>query len=230
MVDPTEYRIEPDLSLAPPPVCPALIWAEGIAAPTPTESPSPHLLDLLDRVRAGGEGFVPPEVRQRVRAMLRYGKYKPSGRSKPASEFLLRAALADSFPLVNGPVDANNTVSLESGFPGSIFDAGLSGRRLRMRRGVAGESYVFNPSGQSIDLQDLLLVCRLAGQRWEPCGNPVKDSMATKIGPTTKDVIAVLYVPPDEPRDSIERWARGFADLLGDRCDAARVGHRVGFD
>jgi len=144
----------------------------------------------------------PLEVRQRVRKMLRHGKYKPAGRSKPASEFLLRAALSESFPLINEPVDVNNAVSLESGFPGSIFDADISGRHLLIRRGLPNEQYVFNPSGQTIDLQDLLLVSRKTETGWEPCGNPVKDAMITKISADTVNVVAVLYAPIDEPISS----------------------------
>ena len=224
------YRLVSDPSLTPSPVLPALIWAEGIEPPAPTEEMPDALAELLARVRSTGEAFVPQETRQRIRGMLRHGKYKPSGRGKPASEFLLRAAPAGDFPVVNGPVDANNLVSLESGFPGSIFDAALSGQRLLLRRGVPGESYLFNPSGQSIDLEDLLLVCRFTAGAWEPCGNPVKDSMETKIRPETRDVIAVLYAPADEPLDSVERWAGRYAELLVRHCGADRVGQRVGFD
>ena len=226
----SEYRLWADPSLDPSPLRPALIWAEGIDPPTPTEDPHPALAEVVERVQAAGEEFVPAEMRRRVRGMLRYGKYKPSGRSKPASEFLLRAALGGTFPRVNGPVDVNNLVSLESGLPGSIFDSTLSGRVLRLRRGRPGESYVFNPSGQSIDLADLLLVCRETDEGWTPCGNPVKDSMATKIRSETRDVVAVLYAPADEPEPSVERWATRFADLLEDHCGARAVGVRVGFD
>ncbi len=225
-----EYRLESAPSLVPLPVVPALIWAEGVEPPAPTETVPEVLEDLLTRVQSIGEEFVPTEMRQRVRKMLRHGKYKPSGRSKPASEFLLRAAHDESFPLVNAPVDVNNIVSLESGFPGSIFDTALSGRHLLVRRGAPGESYVFNPSGQSIDLQDLLLVCRRTEGGWEPCGNPVKDSMATKIRPETRDVIAVLYAPADEPLDLVEQRAGRYADLLKTHCGAASAGFRVGFD
>ena len=226
----TEYRLESAPSLVPLPVVPALIWAEEIESPAPTETMSDVLGNLLQRVQLDGEEFVPSEMRQRVRKMLRHGKYKPSGRGKPASEFLLREALAESFPLVNAPVDMNNIVSLESGLPGSIFDATVSGRYLLLRRGAPGESYAFNPSGQSIDLQDLLLVCRRVGDVWEPCGNPVKDSMATKIRPETRGVVAVLYAPADEPLQSVERWAARYAELLEHFCGADRVGYRIGFD
>ena len=226
----TGYRLVSGPSLDPAPVLPALIWAEGIEPPSPTVEAPGALVDLLSRVRSAGEAFVPAEMRRRVRGMLRHGRYKPSGRGKPASEFLLRAALAGDFPLVNAPVDANNLVSLESGLPGSIFDVARSGRQLLLRRGAPGESYVFNPSGQSIELEDLLLVCRFTAAAWEPCGNPVKDSMETKIGPETRDVIAVLYAPADEPVESVERWAARYAEWLGHLGGAETAGFRVGFD
>lgn len=216
----SKYELVLDPTLDPRPVSPALIWAEQITM-SDSESAFEDLEKILDHVATTGEEAVPTEVRKRVRAILRHGKYKPSGRGKPASEFLLKAALGGDFPLINGPVDVNNTISLESGFPASIFDAERSGRRLRLRRGIEGESYVFNPSGQLIDLQDLLVVCR---EDDVPCGNPVKDSMDTKTHDGTCDVIAVLYAPADEPEESVRRWAERFAELLGLHCHAARTG------
>jgi len=221
------YRLEIDPSLDPSPVLPALIWAEGIAAPLPTEEAPAFLTEILTQAAVAGEEFVPTALRKRVRKMLRHGKYHASGRGKPASEFLLRAALAGSFPLVNGPVNVNNTISLVSGLPGTIFDADLSGTHLLLRRGRPEESYTFNRSGQTIDLQDLLLVCRRVGEAWEPCGNPVKDAMSTKIHPETERVIAVLYAPMDEPVSSLEGWAARYADLLKVHCAAEAVGFKV---
>ncbi|MCX6095069.1 MAG: phenylalanine--tRNA ligase beta subunit-related protein [Candidatus Bipolaricaulota bacterium] len=220
------YSIGLDPGLSPPPVLPGLVWAEGVRV-LPSASPPPFLADILARVREAGEGFVPQAVRDEVRAMLRFGRYKPSGRGKPASEFLLRAALGGEFPLVNGPVDVNNAVSLESGLPGSIFDADLSGRDLQLRRGEPGESYVFNPSGQAIDLEDLLVVCRRVGDVWQPCGNPVKDSMATKIHAGTTNVVAVLYAPASESASALGRWCERYAELLSSHCGAKRAGFRV---
>jgi len=221
------YHLEIDAALAPCPATFGLIWAEGIRPPTTPSDPPAFLEPLLSAALNTGDEYVPLEVRQRVRKMLRHGKYKPSGRSKPASEFLLRAALSESFPIVNGPVDVNNAISLESGFPGSIFDAALSGRHLLIRRGLPDEEYVFNPSGQMIDLQDLLLVCRKTNAGWEPCGNPVKDAMTTKISADTVGVIAVLYAPLDEPISSVEDWSRRYAATLAEHCDASESGYEV---
>jgi DNA/RNA-binding domain of Phe-tRNA-synthetase-like protein len=203
------------------------VWAEGIAPPTLTDAVPSFILELVARAQREGDLFVPEEMRRRVRQIFRHGKYKPSGRSKPASEFLLRAAIDGSFPLVNGPVDVNNAISLESGLPGSIFDVALSGSHLLLRRGLADEAYVFNPSGQTIDLEDLLVVCRKTPGGWEPCGNAVKDSMSTKIRPETRDVVAVLYAPIDEPVEGLETWAAKFAELLSAHCEAERSGFHV---
>ncbi|MFC2095696.1 hypothetical protein ACFLSW_04585 [Candidatus Bipolaricaulota bacterium] len=221
------YRLEIDATLSPCPSVLGLVWAEGIHPPEETSAPPEFLTPLLSAAIETGEEYVPLQIRQRVRTVLRHGKYKPSGRGKPASEFLLRAALSESFPLVNGPVDVNNAISLESGFPGSIFDADISGRHLLIRRGFPEEEYVFNPSGQTIDLQDLLLVCRKTDGGWEPCGNPVKDAMITKISADTTTVIAVLYAPIDEPILSVENWTRRYAATLAAHCGASDSGYKV---
>jgi DNA/RNA-binding domain of Phe-tRNA-synthetase-like protein len=201
----------------------AIVWGLDMPDCSKAESEPPYISELLKRVRAAGETFIPPARKAAVRGMLRFGKYKPTGRGKPSSEYLLAAAL-NEFPLVNAPVDVNNAVSLECGFPASIFDLQLSGPELFIRRGIAGESYVFNPSGQIIDVEDLLCVCRKDADAWSPCGNPVKDSMATKTKESTRHVAAVIYAPATEPVSDLDAAASRFAALLGSECRAAQTG------
>ena len=223
MTDPTPFRLTLDVRVAGS-CFPVLIWAEGIDAPDACSRPT-----LLDDVLANakqGRSLVSSAVQQEVRAMLRHGKYKPSGRGKPASEFLLHAASRGEFPLVHGPVDANNAISLASGLPGSIFDADLTGSRLFLRYGLSGETYLFNPSGQSIDLEDLVVVCRAGAGGWKPCGNPVKDSMATKVRADTRNVIGILYAPRSLGTAFAMLWAERFAELLAVSCRARAVGFR----
>jgi DNA/RNA-binding domain of Phe-tRNA-synthetase-like protein len=216
-----------DPRLEPRTVRAALIWADNLPGCPKTTLMPAYISELLQRVRAAGEAFLPAERKAWVRGMLRFGKYKPAGRSKPSSEYLLGAALDNDFPLVNGPVDVNNAVSLEWGYPASLFDLELSGGDLLLRRGRAGESYVFNLSGQIIDLEDLLCVCRNEAGNWLPCGNPVKDAMATKIRESTRSMAAVVYAPSSEPRASLEAAAARFAELLSFECCAAETGWRV---
>jgi len=206
------------------PVRVALVWGLGLPGCPRTATFPAYLSDLLAKVRSAGEKFWAPGRKQAVRAMLRFGSYKPSGRSKPSSEYLFAAALAHEFPLVNPPVDVNNAVSLQWGFPASIFDLELCSPALLLRRGMAGESYVFNQSGQSIDLEDLICVCRAESGVWVPFGNPVKDSVATKVKDSTRNVIAVIYAPAAEPITDLEGAAAHFAELLAMECGASAGG------
>ncbi len=205
----------------------ALVWGMNIPNCPKTVSLPPYISALLEKVRSAGETFLPLERKRAVRAMLRFGSYKPSGRSKPSSEYLLGAALSNEFPLVNPPVDANNAVSLQWGYPASIFDLDLCGPVLLLRRGKAGESYVFNQSGQSINLEDLICICRADGEAWIPCGNPVKDAMVTKITHHTRNVVAVIYAPYVEPVEDLQSAAKRLAELLGSECAAQQTGWRL---
>lgn len=136
--------------------------------------------------------------RAEVRDILRFGKYKPTGRGKPASEYLARAAREGQFPRINGLVDALNLVSLTSALPISLIDLdGAQSTTFRLRRGRPGESYVFNQTGQTIELHDLLLVAALPEDR--PLANPVKDSMQSKIKDHTRRALAVIYAPKGDP-------------------------------
>src|SRR5207244_5660329 len=95
-------------------------------------------------------------TRDAIRKLLRHGGFKPAGRSKPASEYLVKAVGEGKLGSINVAVDACNVVSLHSGLPISVVD--LDRARPPLRIGVAptGASYVFNASGQTIDLAGLL--------------------------------------------------------------------------
>ena len=210
----------------------ALVWGFGLPGCPEALSPGASLLDLVGRVRRAGEAFLTPERKAAVRNMLRHGKYKPAGRSKPSSEYLLAAALEGDpplggFPLVNGPVNANNEVSLEWGYPASVFDLAKTGSEFLLRRGLAGEAFVFNRSGQTIDLEDLVVVCGRASGSWEPCGNPVKDSLSSKVFGEARDVAAIVYAPVAEPEETLAACGARYAELLRVDCGAAASGYLV---
>lgn len=162
------------------------------AAPGGVEGLDLALRDAFTEARTRSDAA--PVVAE-VRGLLRYGKYKPTGRGKPASEYLLNAAREDRFPRISTLVDINNLVSLRSLLPISLVDIDRAETvRFSVRRGRPGESYVFNAAGQVIDLEDLLLTSRLPEDR--PCANPVKDSMDTKLTEISRTVLAVLYATP----------------------------------
>ncbi|MBC8073702.1 MAG: hypothetical protein IAG13_35600, partial [Deltaproteobacteria bacterium] len=86
-------------------------------------------------------------VRTGVRKLLRHGGYKPSGRGKPASEYLLGAAAEGTLGSINLAVDLCNAVSLHTGLPISVVD--LDRARAPLSAAIADDdaSYVFNASG-----------------------------------------------------------------------------------
>jgi DNA/RNA-binding domain of Phe-tRNA-synthetase-like protein len=89
---------------------------------------------------------------------------------------------------------------------------------------VRGESYEFNQSGQTIEVEDLLCVCRGVEGRWMPCGNPVKDSMETKVISSTTGVVAVIFAPRDDTLRDLQAAAELYAELLSSHCRAREPG------
>ncbi|HMI91950.1 MAG TPA: hypothetical protein VK509_11330, partial [Polyangiales bacterium] len=86
------------------------------AAPTPAWLAALLTLDAEAPLR-------PDEtVRANIRDLLRHGGYKPTGRGKPASEYLVRAAAEGALGSINAAVDVCNAVSLHSGLPISVVD------------------------------------------------------------------------------------------------------------
>ena len=59
---------------------------------------------------------------------------------------------------------------------------------------------------------------------WEPCGNPVKDAMATKVFEDARDIAAILYAPARESAAPLEACAARFAELLRTECGAIESG------
>ncbi|MCK6545246.1 hypothetical protein L6R52_05210 [Myxococcota bacterium] len=182
------------VSLAAPKLAVGLVVARGCATTPAPDALARAIDDELTAAKARSAAGGVEVITGPVRDMLRHGKYKPTGRGKPASEYLDRSAVEDRFPRINNLVDINNLISLRTLLPISLVDLGRAARdRFVVRHGRAGESYVFNSAGQVIELADLLLVARLPED--EPCANPVKDSMATKLNDASTDVMSVLYAP-----------------------------------
>jgi DNA/RNA-binding domain of Phe-tRNA-synthetase-like protein len=169
--------------------------------------------------RRASEDFPPAGIKDAVRGMLRAGGFKPAGRQKPASEYLAQAAREGRFPAINGPVDCNNLLSLETGLPISLLDADELGGGSIVRICGAGESYVFNASGQEMDLSGLLCVCAADGT---PLGNPVKDSMRGKLKDGTRRLAGFIYAPLGVySPGTLSALGERFAGMLRDHCGAA---------
>jgi DNA/RNA-binding domain of Phe-tRNA-synthetase-like protein len=147
-------------------------------------------------------------VKTAVRDLLRHGGFKPAGRSKPASEYLA----GTSVPRINAAVDACNLVSLHAGLPISLVDLDKVDGALRIAIAPAGTSYVFNPSGQTIDASGL--VCLFDAQG--PTGTPVKDAQRTKTHDGTRATLSIVWGTTALPgrTASATRWYRELLDAI----------------
>jgi DNA/RNA-binding domain of Phe-tRNA-synthetase-like protein len=203
-----------EISVEPHPLLRVAAFATRFPRPL-AEVPSPDgLLHLL------ADGAAVPvrrdeTLRSAVRDMLRQGGYRPTGRGKPASEYLVRAAAAGALNPINLAVDTCNAVSLHSGFPVSVVDLGLATAPFRVATAPAGAAYVFNPSGQEIDLGGLVCLWDSAGA----CANAVRDAQRTKTHPETVSTLSVIWgAAAHETRlREAERWYRALLEDAGAR-------------
>jgi DNA/RNA-binding domain of Phe-tRNA-synthetase-like protein len=194
------------------PLLRAVTFATTFPAPLGDLATPPAVLDAL-RIDAPAPLTRDEALRTAVRDLLRHGGYKPTGRGKPASEYLVRAASEGALGAINLAVDACNGVSLHSGFPISVVD--LDRARGPFRIGIAppGTSYVFNASGQEIDVAGLLCLWDAAG----PCANAVRDAQRTKTSATTRATLSVIWGCEgfEDRLAKAERWYRSVLEGAG---------------
>jgi DNA/RNA-binding domain of Phe-tRNA-synthetase-like protein len=179
--------------------------------------PSPPGLTALLAENAAAPMASDDAVRETVRALLRQGGFKPTGRSKPASEYLLKAAREGTLSSINLAVDACNVVSLHSGLPISVVDLDRVREPLRVGIAPPGASYIFNASGQTIDLGGLLCLFDAEG----PCANAVKDSQRTKTGAETRRTLSLIWGTSALPgrTEAAVDWYRRLLEQHGAKTD-----------
>lgn len=128
-----------------------------------------------------------------IRNMLRFGGFKPTGRNKPASEYIINNAINNNFPYIYNAVDINNLISLLYFLPVSTIDAGKTNKDFSIKEGKKDEEYIFNQSGQIIDIEGLITVY----DGTVPIANPIKDSQLTKLSEDTKEIAVFIYSSKD---------------------------------
>jgi DNA/RNA-binding domain of Phe-tRNA-synthetase-like protein len=191
------------------------IYATQVRPTEPLELLETHLAETLAK-RSHAE-LEPTEdaLRMAARDMLRFQSYKPTGRAKPASEYLIRTAQEDNFPRINTLVDINNYISMKYILPISLWDVNKAGsEEFVFRPGFDGEEYVFNPTGQTISVTDLMTGFRVMDGREEPIVNPVKDSMLTKTDASTSRIGVAIYFPANSDESILNQALTEFAELL----------------
>ncbi len=193
-------------------------FTTGFAEPLGSTPTPPWLLELL-RFDTGSPFPRDEALRTTVRDMLRHGGYKPTGRGKPASEYLLRAASDGSLTSINLAVDACNTVSLHSGFPISVVDLERARAPFRIAIALEGARYPFNASGQEIDLAGMVCLFDAEG----PCANAVRDAQRTKTSADTRRTLSVVWgaVGFEARLRETTRWYRDLLERAGARTEDA---------
>ena len=207
-----------NVTLDPHPSAHVALFETIFPAPLGSIDSPAWLRDLL-RLDAEAPLSADDETRRAIRDVLRHGGYKPTGRGKPASEYLVRAAADGTLSSINAAVDLCNVVSLHSGLPISLVDLDLATAPLRIAIAGAGESYPFNASGQEIALDGLLCLHDAHG----PCANGVKDSQRTKTGAATRRTLSVIWGAASL-RSRTERTIGWYLELtakLGARTEGA---------
>ncbi len=187
-------------------------WVAHFPQPL-SASESPDWLQALLKPDAATPVQRTEECRAAVRDMLRHGGYKPTGRGKPASEYLVKVAAEGRLGSINTAVDIGNAVSLHSGVPVSVVDLDLTKSPLRVAIAGAGSRFVFNSAGHEIDVSGLLCLHDAEG----PCANAVKDSMRTKTRLETQRLLCVVWgVQGKQPAtQAIAEWYRQLLERAG---------------
>src|SRR5262249_57271677 len=109
-------------------------------------------------------------------------------------------------------------VSLHSGLPISVVDLDRARAPFDVSVAPTGASYVFNASGQTIDLGGLLCLSDAEG----PCANAVKDAQRTKTTSATRRTLSLVWGSVDLPGRA-EQTAAWYRALLAQHGAAPEV-------
>ncbi len=211
------YNI-PMLTIDPHPLLDCRAFVTRLPKPL-GEMPSPAELMSLLHIDAPAPLRSDDAVREAVRQLLRHGGFKPTGRSKPASEYLIKAVGEGRLTSINLVVDVCNIVSLHSGLPISVVDLDRANEPLRVGLAPADCNYVFNASGQTIDVGGLLCLFDAEG----PCANAVKDAQRTKTTTETRRTLSIVWGTTALPgrAEATAAWYRKLLEQHGAATEVA---------
>lgn len=170
----------------------------------------------------------PDHIQKGIRSLLKTTGFHPSGRSRPASEFLFKDLQnRGGFNFINNVVDINNHISLTRHLPISVFDLDKSGTDLAIRVGLDDESYIFNREGQILSLKKLMVVARHGGDR-AAIGSPVKDSQATKVFSETQNIAVIIYTSANiTSTGELETIMQEFSRLLSQETGSEEIAYKI---
>lgn len=144
-------------------------------------------------------------------------------KTRPSSEALLRRVLQGrGLPQVNAAVDVCNLCSLEDQIPLGLYDRDVVRGQVRVRVGKEGEGY----SGirkQRVNLSGRLLLADDDG----PFGAPTSDSLRTAVTAKSRNLLVVLFCPPERAGSDLTVALERIADRLTRFCGAGVTAVRV---
>jgi DNA/RNA-binding domain of Phe-tRNA-synthetase-like protein len=118
-------------------------------------------------------------------------------RHRVSSDALRRRFLkSGELPSISSIVDANNALSLVTGYPVGCYDLRKLGRLICLRLGVQGEK-VDPPNRGTIDISNLPVLADSASA----FGSPISDSQRSMVTPGTDRIFFAVYgfgVPAEE--------------------------------
>ena len=180
---------------------------------------NPRLWELMERetipaVRARLEGTPLPQfdnIRESRAAYKAFGK--DPKRYRVSSEALIhRLKQGKDLYHVNTVVDANNLISIETGFSAGSYDLARLGERLELVLAAEGERY------KGIGKEEVNIGC-LPVLRDEAgfFGSPTSDSERAMITPASSDILTVLYcfTPGDYLAEALERAKERLREFAG---------------
>jgi len=199
--------------------------AEGArlgALPTEFESECRRLSERLETLYSGKSPADIPGVAE-TRAMFHRLDIDPT-KTRPSSEALLRRVLqGKGVPRVNALVDVCNLCSLEHQLPLGLYDRDRVRGPIRVRVGAEDEGYA-GIRKNWVHLAGRMLLADEDG----PFGAPTADSRRTAIVEATRNILVIVFAPPDRHAvmsTALEQLAAGLTRYCDARVVAVRVVH-----
>jgi DNA/RNA-binding domain of Phe-tRNA-synthetase-like protein len=201
-----------------------LLEAEGASMgplPPDFEQERDRLVERLAAHYAGKQPADIPGVAE-TRAMFHRLDIDPT-KTRPSSEALLRRVLqGKGLPRVNAVVDVCNLCSLDHQLPLGLYDRDLVKGSVRVRAGRENEGYA-GIRKQWVNLAGRLLL----GDDDGAFGAPTSDSRRTAVTSETRNLLVVVFSPPERAGGHLSAALEHIADLLTRYCRASVSAVRV---
>jgi DNA/RNA-binding domain of Phe-tRNA-synthetase-like protein len=201
-----------------------LLEAEGVrleALPAEFQAERDRITSRLIAHYAGKQPADIPGVAE-TRALFHQLDIDPT-KSRPSSEALLRRVLqGKGLPAVNAAVDVCNLCSLDHQLPLGLYDRDLVKGALVVRVGRENEGYP-GIRKQRVNLTGRLLLADDEGA----FGAPTSDSARTAVTGHTRNLLVVLFCPPERAGDHLSSTLEHLAALLTRFCAASITAVRV---